>query len=155
SPTSSAATWTSRCRRRRGTAFGSRAVDPRKDLTMKSPDPVRLGRRTLLGAAGAAGAAVTLAACGGSKGPGQTGAPASGKGGVVGYAGSDVQLQDWNGLTGGDGPVMKKLVQKFMDANPKVKVTTTSIAWADLFQKLPAAVQSGKAPDICLMHTAD
>jgi len=122
---------------------------------MTSPDPVRLGRRTLLGAAGAGAAAVSLAACGGSKGPGQAGAAATGKGGADGYDGPDVQLQYWNGLTGGDGPVMKKLVQKFMDANPKVKVTTTSIAWADLFQKLPAAVQSGKAPDICLMHTAD
>jgi multiple sugar transport system substrate-binding protein len=122
---------------------------------MKSSDPVRLGRRTLLGAAGAAAAGLTLAACGGSKGPGQAGAAASGKGGAEGYNGPDVQLQYWNGLTGGDGPVMKKLVAKFMDANPKVKVTTTSIAWADLFQKLPAAVQSSKAPDVVLMHTAD
>lgn len=123
---------------------------------MKSPDSVRLGRRTLLGAAGAAAAGLSLAACGGSHGPGQPGAAASsGKGGADGYDGPDVQLTYWNGLTGGDGPVMKKLVQKFMDANPKIKVTTTSIAWADLFQKLPAAVQSGKAPDICLMHTAD
>lgn len=122
---------------------------------MNTSEPVRLGRRTLLGAVGAAAAGLSVAACGGSHGPAQPGAATSGKAGAEGYDGPDVQLQYWNGLTGGDGPVMKKLVQKFMDANPKVKITTTSIAWADLFQKLPAAVQSGKAPDICLMHTAD
>jgi multiple sugar transport system substrate-binding protein len=116
---------------------------------------VRLGRRTLLGAAASAGAGLALTACGGSHGPGQAAAPATGKGGAEGYDGPNVELQYWNGLTGGDGPVMKKLAQKFMDANPKIKITTTSIAWADLFQKLPAAVQSGRAPDICLMHTAD
>ncbi|GAA2760103.1 ABC transporter substrate-binding protein [Actinopolymorpha rutila] len=120
---------------------------------MTTADPVRFGRRTLLGAAAAFGAGLTFSGCGGSHGPGQE--PAAGKGGAEGYNGPDVTLQYWNGLTGGDGPVMKKLVAKFMKAHPKIKVTTTSIAWADLFQKLPAAVQSGRAPDICLMHTAD
>lgn len=107
-------------------------------------DPVRFGRRTLLGAAAAVGAGLTLSACGGSHGPGQ--APTTGKGGAEGYDGPPVELQYWNGLTGGDGPVMKKLAAKFMDAHPKIKITTTSIAWADLFQKLPAAVQSSRAP---------
>ncbi|TDO55072.1 multiple sugar transport system substrate-binding protein [Kribbella sp. VKM Ac-2571] len=121
---------------------------------MTTPDLVRLGRRTLLGAVAGAGAGLALTACGGTSGPPQAG-PATGKGGAEGYDGPNVELQYWNGLTGGDGPVMKKLAQKFMDAHPKIKVTTTSIAWADLFQKLPAAVQSGRAPDVCLMHTAD
>ncbi|NIK61535.1 ABC transporter substrate-binding protein [Kribbella shirazensis] len=121
---------------------------------MTTPDPVRLGRRTLFGAVAGVGAGLALSACGGTSGPPQAG-PATGKGGAEGYDGPNVELQYWNGLTGGDGPIMKKLAQKFMDANPKIKITTTSIAWADLFQKLPAAVQSGRAPDVCLMHTGD
>ncbi len=122
---------------------------------MTTADPARFSRRTLLGAAAAVGAGFSLSACGGSHGPGQAPAPATGKGGAEGYKGPAVTLQYWNGLTGGDGPVMKKLTAKFMKAHPTIKVTTTSIAWADLFQKLPAAVQSGRAPDICLMHTGD
>jgi multiple sugar transport system substrate-binding protein len=34
-------------------------------------------------------------------------------------------------------------------------VSMTAIAWADYFQKLPATVSNGKAPDVGLMHSSD
>src|SRR3712207_8918116 len=56
----------------------------------------------------------SLAACGGgsSNVPGQNQAPA-GQGGNEPYTGPAVSLNFWNGFTGGDGPIMKKLVEKF------------------------------------------
>ncbi|WP_051139716.1 ABC transporter substrate-binding protein [Aestuariimicrobium kwangyangense] len=115
-----------------------------------------LSRRGLLGAGVGGSAALGLSACGGSSSPGKAGpTAASGSGGAEGYDGPEVTLQYWNGLTGGDGPIMKKLVGEFMKANPKIKVVTTAIAWADFFQKLPAAVSNGKGPEIALMHVSD
>ncbi len=115
-----------------------------------------LSRRGLLGGALGVAAAVGLAGCsaGSSGAPGQ--APSvGGDGGAAGYDGPNVELAYWNGLTGGDGPIMRKLVTQFNAAHPNIKVTMTAIVWAEYFQKLPAAVSNGKAPNIGLMHNDD
>lgn len=111
-----------------------------------------ISRRGLLGGALGA-AALGLTACGpGSAGrPGQQ-APPSGDGGASGYDGPPVTLAYWNGLTGGDGPIMRKLTDKFTKENPNIKITTTTIEWAEYYQKLPAAVSTGKGPDVGIMH---
>ena len=115
-----------------------------------------ISRRSLLGGALGAAAVAGLSACS----PGSAGAPGqeasvSGGGGAEGYDGPPVTLAFWNGLTGGDGPIMRKMIDDFNKANPNIKVTMTAIAWAEYFQKLPAAVSNGKAPDIGLMHADD
>lgn len=113
-------------------------------------------RRGVIGAGVGVGAVGALSACGDSSTPSGPKAPAaSGDGGAEGYDGPAVTLQYWNGLTGGDGPIMKKLVAKFMTENKNIKVVTTAIAWADFFQKLPAAVSNGKGPEVALMHVSD
>lgn len=61
-------------------------------------------------------------------------------------------LAYWNGLTGGDGPIMKKMMENFNKEHPNIKVSMTAIAWAEYYQKLPAAVSNGKGPDIGIMH---
>jgi multiple sugar transport system substrate-binding protein len=71
--------------------------------------PVNRGftRREFLSVGAMAGAGlVILSGCGGSRSP-QTG------GGGAGYSGPNVDLAFWNGLTGGDGPYMVKLVERF------------------------------------------
>lgn len=114
-----------------------------------------LSRRGFIGALGAATGALALAACGGkSTPPGAAGATGSAAAGAS-YTGPAVKLSFWNGWTGADGDFAKKMVSQFNQANPNVQVQMNVFQWADFFQKLPAAVQSGKAPDICLMHTAD
>jgi multiple sugar transport system substrate-binding protein len=115
-----------------------------------------LSRRGLLGGALSASALFGLAACGGGSTtlPGQQQSVAGG-GGSQEYTGPAVSLAFWNGLTGGDGPVMRKIISRFNDAHANIKVTMTAIPWADYFQKLPATVTNGKAPDIGLMHNSD
>jgi len=117
----------------------------------------RLSRRGLLGGALGSAIAVGLAGCGsGSAGkPGQAAPSVAGGGGAQAYDGPNVELAFWNGLTGGDGPIMRKIIASFNTEHPKIKVTMTAIAWAEYFQKLPATVSNGKAPDIGLMHASD
>lgn len=109
-----------------------------------------LTRRTLL--ALGAGAALTLAGCGGSsaeeaqEGGAPTG-PAS-----TGYEGPSVDLQFWNGFTGGDGPFMRDMVTQFNSEHPNIKVKMVVQQWGDYYQKVPAAVAAGRGPDIGVMH---
>ena len=112
-----------------------------------------LTRRGLLGLGVGASGAVLLGACG-DDGPnpvvgggGENAQPAS-----TAYTGPNVALTFWNGFTGGDGPVMKSLVDKFNTANPNIKVTMNVYEWADYYQKVPAAVSTGNGPDLGIMH---
>ncbi len=101
------------------------------------------------------GAAATLAACGGGKtatdaatgGAPQAGGTFSGK-----YEGPPVTLSYWNGFTGGDGPFMKKMVQTFQQENANIKVGENTVQWGEYYQRVPAAVQAGKGPDVGVMH---
>jgi multiple sugar transport system substrate-binding protein len=109
-------------------------------------------RRRFLALAGGAGSALALAACGGtSKAPT---APTGGNGGAS-YSGAKVTLAFWNGWTGSDGATAQKMVDEFNAANPNVQVKMNVFQWADFFQKLPAAVQSGNGPDVAAMHIDD
>src|SRR3954468_20361382 len=113
-------------------------------------------RRGFLGAAGALGGAALLAACGGKSKPGAGGAAASGSNaGGTAYNGPKVTLAFWNGWTGADGDFAKKMVAEFNAKNPKIHVNMNVYQWADFFQKLPAAVQSGNGPDVSVMHIDD
>ncbi|SEE34777.1 multiple sugar transport system substrate-binding protein [Jiangella alba] len=110
-----------------------------------------LTRRRFLTATGMVGAGVVLSACGGgSQSPGAE--PAAGDGGASGYDGPEVDLAFWNGFTGGDGPVMQQLVDQFNGEHPNIAVKMTVMEWADYYQKVPTAVQSGNGPDVGIMH---
>jgi multiple sugar transport system substrate-binding protein len=115
-----------------------------------------ISRRGLLGGALGTAAALGLGACspGSSAKPG-TAQSVPGGGGAEGYDGPAVELAFWNGLTGGDGPIMRKIITAFNKEHPNIKVTMTAIDWVNFFQKLPAAVSNGKAPNIALMHNND
>lgn len=119
-------------------------------------DGFPLSRRALLTLAGAGGLTATLAGCGGGSSPrdaaSSSAASPSGDGGASGYTGPNVALAFWNGFTGGDGPTMKALVEKFNGEHKNIAVTMTTMQWADYYTKLPTAVTSGKGPDIGIMH---
>lgn len=68
------------------------------------------------------------------------------------YDGPAVELQFWNPFTGPDGAHFQTMVDDFNKKNPKVKVTMTSMAAADLYSKLPVAVKSGNGPDVAVIH---
>ncbi len=109
----------------------------------------RISRRTVFRGAGALGLAgvAGLSACGR---PVDTSAELPDVGGD--YDGPPLTLQFWNGLTGGDGPVMRKLLAEFTAAHPAISVEMYAIPWGNFYQKFPAAVVSGLAPDLGLMH---
>ncbi len=113
-------------------------------------------RRRFLAVTGLAGAGTLLAGCGGgSESPGAEpaqGDGGQGDGGASGYDGPNVELAFWNGFTGGDGPFMQELVDTFNSEHPNIAVTMTVSEWADYYQKVPTAVQSGNGPDVGIMH---
>jgi multiple sugar transport system substrate-binding protein len=112
-----------------------------------------LSRRQFLGLGAGAGAGLLLSACGGTSAPPGTGENASSAFGTgAEYTGPNVQLAFWNGFTGGDGPFMRKLVDRFNAEHQNIKVSMNVLQWADFYPKVPTAVQSGNGPDIAIMH---
>jgi multiple sugar transport system substrate-binding protein len=111
----------------------------------------RLSRKEFLTLGAGVSAGLLLAGCGG--GPENNPAVQGGTGGGgKKYTGPNVELDYWNGLTGGDGPVMRDMVQQFNAEHDNIKVKMNTIEWAAYYQKVPTAVQSGKGPDVGLMH---
>ena len=93
-----------------------------------------------------------VAGCGGGQGVGGT--EEQGVGGFSGedYSGPALTLAYWNGFTGGDGPAMQALVKSFTDEHDNISIENNTIEWADFYQRLPAAAQAGKGPDVGVMH---
>jgi multiple sugar transport system substrate-binding protein len=106
-----------------------------------------LTRQEFLLLSAGAGAGLALAGCGGS----QSDLENAGTGGKS-YNGPKVSLAFWNGFTGGDGPYMQKLVDQFNSEEKKINVSMNTVEWETYYQKVPAAVQSGKGPDLGIMH---
>jgi multiple sugar transport system substrate-binding protein len=116
----------------------------------------RAGRRRWHLAVFAVLAALLLAACGGKSSDEATGGGGDDGGETTAasttYDGPKVDLAFWNGFTGGDGPFMRDLVQQFNSEHPNINVKMVVQQWADYYQKVPQAVQSGKGPDVGVMH---
>ena len=116
----------------------------------------RLTRRRFVVSTAGAGAGLFLAACGGSSADevtgGGGGTQTSAGGGGKEYAGPNVELQFWNGFTGGDGPFMRQLVDQFSQEHDNINVKMVVQQWADYYQKVPTAVSSGRGPDVGVMH---
>lgn len=111
-----------------------------------------MSRKQFLGLG--AGAGLFLAGCAG--GPGSNPAvqqqqSGTGSGGKV-YKGPKVELEFWNGLTGGDGPYMRRMLDQFNSEHANIKVSMNTIVWDEYYQKIATSVQSGKAPDIGIIH---
>lgn len=112
-------------------------------------------RRGLITGSLAVGAAAGVAACGGQsmqQDPGGPATGATGDGGAAGYDGPNVELQFWNGFTGGDGDYMRALVDQFNEELGNIAVTVRTLQWADYYDTLPTAVQAGRGPDVGIMH---
>jgi multiple sugar transport system substrate-binding protein len=112
----------------------------------------------LMGAgAGIAALAPIIAACGPAKTP-----AASAGGAASGAAGGSaaplalqppataVKLDFWNPFTGGDGPFLRGIVDKFNTETPNVKVTFTT--QKDLYPSLHAALAAKRLPHVSIVH---
>src|SRR5699024_8550738 len=106
-------------------------------------------RRSVLAAATTT-AVVLLAACGGGQTPedvaGGGGEPSEAPEFTGEYTGPAVELNYWNGFTGGDGPFMQQLVDQFNAEHENITVVPNTMDWADLYQPLPAADTQGEGP---------
>jgi multiple sugar transport system substrate-binding protein len=122
----------------------------------------RMSRRDILKLAGAgAGIAALsplLAACSGSKassapgGAGGSSAPA-GSGGAAGSLeppSTSVNLDFWNPFTGGDGPFLRQIVDRFNQETQNVKVKFTT--QKDLYASLHAGKAANRLPQVTIVH---
>jgi multiple sugar transport system substrate-binding protein len=120
---------------------------------MKRNQPVLgspLSRRGFLVLGGGAATAF-LAGCGGGQGVGGQSTDAGGE--FTGkYTGPNVSLDYWNGFTGGDGPTMQQMVKDFDAAHDNIAIKNNTVEWADFYQRLPAAANAGKGPEVGVMH---
>jgi multiple sugar transport system substrate-binding protein len=139
-------------------------LDAAVELATRSVSRRNLLKLAGLGA-GMAALSPIIAACGGGK---ATGAPASvGAGGssvapggspVAGGSGglavqppaTAVNLDFWNPFTGGDGPFLKKIVDKFNTETPNVQVKFST--QKDLYGSLHAAKAANKLPQVSIVH---
>jgi len=99
--------------------------------------------------------ALLVAACGGKSGDEAANQQQGGDENAAAsktYNGPNVNLAFWNGFTGGDGPFMRDLVKRFNSEHQNIKVKMVVQQWGDYYQKVPQAVQSGKGPDVGIMH---
>jgi len=111
-----------------------------------------LSRRQFLAVGAGAGATRALAGCGGGKSATDVGAGSSDKNFSATYDGPNLTLAYWNGFTGGDGPFMRKMVQQFNAEHKNINVKMNTVQWVEYYQQVPAAVRSGRGPDVGIMH---
>ncbi|MGF0117603.1 extracellular solute-binding protein [Promicromonospora sp. Marseille-Q5078] len=108
--------------------------------------PGRLSRRGFLGALGL----VSLGACSASVDAGSRPAQARFVRGE--YRGPAVRLELWTPFTGGDGPAMGKVVDRFNAQHDRIRVVMTSLPADSLYAKVVPAVGAGQGPDLAVMH---
>ena len=64
-----------------------------------------------------------------------------------------IELDFWTVFTGGDGDTIQSMVDQFNEEHPEIHVTHSPMLAADLYEKLPMAVQTGsELPDVCINH---
>ncbi|HVM17087.1 MAG TPA: ABC transporter substrate-binding protein [Gaiellaceae bacterium] len=112
-----------------------------------------LTRRRLVELGAGFGATLVLAGCGGGKSAREATGQTTAEGPAAsGYDGPNVELQFWNGFTGGDGPFMREMVDQFNGEHENITVKMVVQQWGDYYQKVPQAVASGRGPDVGIMH---
>jgi multiple sugar transport system substrate-binding protein len=107
-----------------------------------------LTRRQLLAIAGGAALTSVASGCGGATVPVVDTGAALG----AGYDGPPVTISYWHGFTGGDGPAMRELVDRFNSSQDLITVEQNTINWAQYYQRVVAAVHAGRGPDVGAMH---
>jgi multiple sugar transport system substrate-binding protein len=127
--------------------------DPGRDREPATVVERAVSRRDLLkvmgAGAGLAALSPILAACGAKSSPGA----ASGSQapiGTIAPPATAVNLDFWNPFTGGDGPFLKGIVEKFNAETPNVKVTFTT--QKDLYGSLHTAKAANKLPHVSIVH---
>ena len=64
-----------------------------------------------------------------------------------------VTLRFWNGFTGPDGRTMLRIVRRFNDENPDVRVVMQRMEWGTYYNKVFVANLGRRGPDVFVIHT--
>lgn len=112
----------------------------------RASGPLRVSRRTALGMLGAAGAGLTLAACGQSV-SGTSATPSASSTGKT-------TVTYWtfaSSADAADNPRARSqqlILEEFRRRNPDIEVVEEVVPWQELQQQLIRAVATGRAPDV-------
>src|SRR5690554_473496 len=68
--------------------------------------------------------------------------------GILFTGGAMAKTKLFIGLPGASGIHDPEMVERFTAANPDLDVEVLSVAWGDFFEKLPAMLATGTAPDV-------
>lgn len=116
-------------------------------------------RRRFVKSVGVTGV-IGLAGCSGDGGSG-SGNGTGDDGGSSGGSGSadSYEITFWEPFSGGEGPVMESIVQKFneeqpLDTDAEVTINRQRTPWNNYYNKLFTALSGGEAPDMSVMHAA-
>ena len=118
-----------------------------RDRDLRGLQSIQASRRQFLGWGAFGAGAIALGGCGAGTPVAETG-PALGEG----YTGPPIQIEYWNGFTGGDGPAMRDLVAAFNESQDRITVRMNVVQWAQYYQRVIAAVHAGQGPDVGAMH---
>ncbi|UOF92376.1 ABC transporter substrate-binding protein [Fodinisporobacter ferrooxydans] len=66
-----------------------------------------------------------------------------------------IQLSFYGGWTGGDGAIMKKMINEFNQTHKNIHVNLTLQQWTPLFSKFLTQVKAGSPPDLLGMHAPE
>lgn len=72
------------------------------------------------------------------------------------YAGyhQHVEINFWNGFTGPDGRTMLRMIRRFNEQNPDIRVTMQRMGWATYYNKLMVAAVDGRGPQVFVIHAS-
>ncbi|MBA3782011.1 MAG: extracellular solute-binding protein, partial [Nocardioides sp.] len=111
-------------------------------------------RRMLPGIAGIAALALALAACGGDGSTESDNPPAGGDSADPGSLEAELTWWDTSDPTN-EGPTFKKLIDKFNETYPNVKINYQSVPFGEAQNKFKTAAEAGSgAPDILRAEVA-
>ncbi|WP_435102280.1 ABC transporter substrate-binding protein [Halarchaeum sp. P4] len=105
-------------------------------------------RRRFLQATGVAGA-VGLAGC--------TGLMGGGGGGGGGGGNGSIELSYWTLFSGGDGEVMKAIIDKFNEEKPlgdNISINRQRTPWEEHYNRLYTSMTGGSPPDLAISHAS-
>jgi len=116
-------------------------------------------RRRFLQAAGATGIA-GLAGCfglGGGGDGGDGGDGGGGNGGSTGGSGGDIELSYWTLFGGGDGAIMKAMIDQFNEEQPlgdNITINRQRTPWDEHYDRLFTSMTGGEPPDMAISHAS-
>ncbi|MCW5942268.1 MAG: ABC transporter substrate-binding protein [Fimbriimonadaceae bacterium] len=65
-----------------------------------------------------------------------------------------IELNFWNGFTGPDGRTMLRMIRRFNEQNPDVRVSMQRMDWATYYNKLMVAAMDGRGPEVFVIHAS-